>query len=92
MGRQTGLSDEEFDRRLSKDVDDNWAGILVDRILQSADALRAEARRNAHRRPEHRACASEVEPLGERIRQDGGNLKEILVKHGLIPVLGGQPR
>lgn len=92
MGRQPGLSDEEFDRRLSKDVDDNWAGILVDAILQSADALRAEVRRDAHRRPERSACATEVEPLVERIRQDGRNLKEILVKHGLIPVLSGQPR
>ena len=92
MGRQPAVSDEEFDRRLSKDIHDNWTGILVDRILESADGLHTEVRRSAHRCPERRACATEVESLVERIRQDSRNLKEILVEHGQIPVLSGQSR
>ena len=81
------LGDDEFDRRLSEDVKDNWAGILVDRIIESVEVLQSEFRRMAQKQPEIRARSTNVEPLVKRILQDSRDLKEILVEHGLIPVL-----
>ena len=87
MGTPPSHDDEEFDRKVDKDVKDNWAGILVDSILSSADELRAELRRVAQGQPECEVPWSEVEPLRGRIRQDAQDLKKTLVEHGLIPVL-----
>ena len=88
MGITAADRDREFDRKLSKDVDDNWTGILVDQILSSANRLHAEARRIAHEQPECGTCLNAVEPLLERIQRDARDVKQILVEHGLIPVLG----
>lgn len=87
MNEEQAAIDEEFDRKLTKDVHDNWAGILIDRILADADELQAEVGRIAHRRPGFQACANDFEPLLKRILQDSRDLKEALVEHGLIPVL-----
>ena len=87
MGNTAADRDREFDRKFSKDVDDNWTGILVDDFLSSANQLRAEARRIVHEQPEYAMCLSGVEPLLERIQRDARDVKQILVEHGLIPVL-----
>ncbi|MCY3547350.1 MAG: hypothetical protein OXH49_10770 [Gemmatimonadetes bacterium] len=86
MGK-TRLDDSEFDRRLKKDVKDNWAGILVDGIVGAADGLHVEFRRLAQRHPEIRGRSTDVDPLVKRIRQDAMDLKRILGEHDSIPVL-----
>lgn len=83
----TRVDDDELERRLSKDVEDNWAGILVDQIIESADGLHVEFRRMAQRQPEIRGRSTDVEPLVKRIRRDATDLKRILVELDSIPVL-----
>lgn len=83
----TRVNDDAFDRQLSKDVEDNWAGILADEIIKSADALHVAVRRMAQRRPESKARSTDVGPLIERVKRDGRELKRVLIEHGLIPVL-----
>lgn len=86
MGR-TRVNDDELDRQLSKDVEDNWAGILVDRIIELAGVVHAEIRHMAQRQPEARGHSTDLEPLIEGVKRDGRELKRILIEHGLIPVL-----
>ena len=86
MERTRADDDEEFDRKVSKDIDDNWAGILSDRILTDAGELHTEVRRIVDRQPEIKACLTAVEPLVKRIHQDSMVLRKTLIRHGLLPV------
>ena len=87
MGTPPSHDDEEFGRKVDKDVKDNWAGLVVDTILLSTYKLREKLHRVAKGQPECEVPWSEVEPLLGRIRQDAQDLKKTLVEHGLIPVL-----
>ena len=83
----TRVDDDEFERRLRKDVEDNWPGILVTQMFVSAEALHGELRRMTEVQLEMSACLTDAEPLLQRIRRDAADLQEILIEHGLIPVL-----